>query len=201
MVLAQNIYKSTKRIGSSEEKIILVLVNYFRNRGYEVIPHSSLNFAWGSVLSDVDILLLKDQLLTYVEVKSVRDNIARARKQIDRIMDYVDYAYVATSKKTTTFEMDGVGLLTVDEDAVTVIKKPKRFKTKPRFYSVVTLKKKCLLRFFGFGKHYDIAATKYDLAQAVYQKNKCLCTRDVLKEIVTCGDQCSCCPIDGIRAK
>ena len=197
MVIVQNIYKSTKHIGKYEEQIIKILTKHFLNSGYEVVPHSSLNIAWGSVLSDVDLLLLKDQSLTYVEVKSSRDNISRAKHQIERIMDYVDYAYVATDKHVTDFEMDKAGLIIIQEETVHVLKKAKKFSNKPRFYSVVTLKKKCLSRFFGTDNRHLRLVSKYELAQHVYEKNGYMCTRNVLKEIVTCGDLCSsCCPIE-----
>lgn len=197
MVLAQNIYKSTKCVGKYEEQIIKTLTKYFSLNGYEVVPHSSLNIAWGSVLSDVDLLLVKGQSLTYVEVKSTRDNLDRAKHQIDRAMDYVDYAYVATNKHVANFEMDKVGLIIVREEMVHVLKKARKFSNKPRFYSVVTLKKKCLSRFFGIDNRKLGLVSKYNLAQHVYAKNKCVCTRNVLKEIVTCGDLCSSsCPIE-----
>ena len=197
MILLQNICKSSKRVGMYEEQIIDTLIRYFSESGYEVLPHSSLNIAWGSVLSDIDLLLLKEQSLTYVEVKSSRDNISRARQQINRIMDYIDYAYVATDKRVTNFDMDKVGLITVHDETVRVLKKAARFSNKPSFYSVITLKKKCLSRFLGMDTRNLGLVSKYDLAQNVYTKNNRACTRNILKEIVTCGDLCSSgCPIE-----
>lgn len=194
MVLAQNIYKSTKHIGEYEERIIQILVEHFQHNGYEVIPHSSLNIAWGSVLSDVDLLLIKDHLLTYVEVKSSRDNLSRAKQQIDRVMDYVDYAYVATDKHVRDWQIANAGLIHVQEETVTLVKRAKKFHNKPRFYSVVTLKKKCLARFFGTDNRCLMLVNKYELAQHVYTKREC--ARHVLKEIVTCGELCvTNCPI------
>jgi hypothetical protein len=192
MIIAENISKSTKRMGLYEEQIIRKLTDYFLKEGYDVIPHSSLNIAWGSVLSDIDLLLVKDQLLTYVEVKSSRDNLARAHKQIDRVMDYVDYAYVATDKKVRKWSSKNAGLIFVGSDKISMIKKGKRFKNKPRFYSVVTLKKKCLDRFFD--NQCLIFENKYNLAEYVYAKKEC--NRPLLKEIVTCGYLCSSnCPL------
>ncbi len=192
--MAQNIAKSTKRIGKYEEKIIQTLTKYFQLNGYEVIPHSSLKIAWGCIVSDVDLLLLKDQVLTYVEVKSSRDNLARAKKQIDRVMDYIDYAYVATDKKVKNWNMPNVGLIYVQEETVVLVKKAKKFSNKPKFYSVVALKKKCIAMFFGNNNRYIMLVNKYELAQHVYTKRKC--TRACLKEIVTCGELCDVnCPI------
>lgn len=194
MVMAQNIAKSTKRIGRYEEKIIQTLTKYFRINGYEVIPHSSLNIAWGSIVSDVDLLLLKDQILTYVEVKSSRDNLARAKQQIERIIDYVDYAYVATDKQVKNWNMPNVGLIYVQEEAVVLVREAKKFSNKPKFHSIVALKKKCIAMFFGNNNRYIMLVDKYELAQHAYAKRKC--TRACLKEIVTCGELCAVnCPI------
>jgi Holliday junction resolvase-like predicted endonuclease len=194
MILAQNICKSTKHVGKYEEKIIQTLAAYFQLEGYEVVPHSSLNIAWGSVISDVDLLLIKNQLLTFVEVKSSKDKIARAKKQIDRVKDYVDYAYVATEKNVEDWALVKVGLIRVRDRTVTLLKNPSKFSKKPRFYSVATLKKKCLARLFGIDNRHILSVSKYELAKHVYTKRKC--TRSILREIVTCGELCATnCPI------
>jgi hypothetical protein len=196
MITVKNISKSTKHVGKYEKELIQTLADYFRIKGYEVIPHSSLNIAWGSVISDVDLLLIKNQLLTYIEVKSTRDKIGRAKQQIERIKDYVDYAYVATNKYAINFEMNKVGLIKIREDKIEFIKKAKRFSNKPSFYSVATLKKKCLFRFLGTDAHYLSCISKYELAQSVYAKGDSANMRKALKEIVTCGDLCaSSCPL------
>jgi Holliday junction resolvase-like predicted endonuclease len=196
MVLTQNIAQSTKRIGKYEERIILRLTRYFQDNGYEAIPHSRLNIAWGSILSDVDLLLLKDHVLTYVEVKSSRDNIMRAKRQTERVMDYVDYAYVATDRKVRNWAVPNVGLIHVQEEAVTLVRRAKKFSKKPRFCSIIALKKKCLTRFFGNDSHWLMVINKHELAQHVYAAKGTKCTRECLKEIVTCGESCDTyCPI------
>jgi Holliday junction resolvase len=196
MVLAQNIAKSTKHIGKYEEQIILNLTTYFRLHGFEVVPHSSLNIAWGSIVSDIDLLLLKKHMLVYVEVKSSRDNLMKAKQQIERIMDYVDYAYVATDKKVRNWEIPNVGLINVQKEKVTIVRKAKKFSKKPSFYSIVALKKKCIARFFGNDNRYFMLVNKYELAQRVYAEKGRKCTREHLKEIVTCGEFCDIgCPI------
>ena len=194
MVLGQNIAKSTKRMGRYEEKIIESLKKHFLLKGYEVIPHSSLNIAWGSIISDIDVLLLKNQTLTCIEVKSSRDNLARAKQQIDRLMDYVDYAFVATDKQIKSLDVPNVGLLHVEGESITVLKRAKKFSSEPRFYSMVALKKKCIAKFFGTKDSHIMIVNKYELAQAVYFKRNC--SRECLKEIVTCAGICNVkCPI------
>lgn len=193
-MLPENIHKSTKHVGKYEEAIIQSLVTYFELNGYEVTPHSSLNIAWGSILSDIDILLVKDYQLVCVEVKSHRDNLAKAPKQIDRIKDYVDYAYIATDKPITNLDVPDVGLIYVQRDKVKIVKKAKKFSNKPRLNSIATLKKKCIVSFFGDYTRFLMISNKYELAVKVNLEGKC--TRDCLKEIVTCGELCDIdCPI------
>jgi len=197
MVRAQNINGSTKRIGKYEAKIIRSLTEYFRKKGYEVIPHARLNIAWGSILSDVDLLLLEESALTYVEVKSRRDKLPKALKQIDRVKDYVDYAYVATNKLVNDWDIPKVGLIFVQGDAVTFVRKSTRFTNRPRFSSIASLRKECLARFVRNGRTCRTYIYKYDLARYVYEFKKDECTRECLKEIVTCGNTCDTnCPIE-----
>lgn len=196
MVQAENINTSAKRLGIYETRLIESLAQYFLIKGYKVVPHAQLNIAWGRVLSDVDLLLLKDGTLTYVEVKSREDKLLKALVQIERIKDYIDYACVATNKLVSNWNFREVGLIMVRDNAVTVVKKPTRFRSRPNFSSIISLKKKCLSRFIGNGSACRIYVHKYDLAQYIYTVRKYECTRECLKEIVTCGNTCdSVCPI------
>ncbi len=96
MINPKHILKSTKRIGKYETIIINNLQKYFSKLGYHAIPHARFDIAWGSILSDLDLLLVKDDQLILVEVKSSKDNLARARKQIEATEDFVDRVYIAT---------------------------------------------------------------------------------------------------------
>ena len=199
MVRAQNINRSTKHIGKYEAKIIQSLTEYFRKKGYVVIPHARLNIAWGSILSDVDLLLIKEGTLTYVEVKSRRDKLPKALKQIDRVKDYVDYAYVATDRRVKDWDIQKIGLIFVNGSVVTFVKKTERFTNRPRFSSIVSLRKDCLVRFLDNGRTYRTHIDKYELARYVYEFKKEECTRECLKEIVTCGGTCDIiCPIESL---
>ena len=196
MVLVANIAKSKKKLGKYEKAIINRLKEYFLCQGYEVVPHSRLNIAWGSILSDVDLLLLKENLLTYIEVKSCRDKISRAPEQIERIKDFVDYAYVATERAVPSWSIPKVGLILVNGDNIDVIKVAKKFRNKPKFLSLLMLKKKCLATFFSVDINSLRQIDKYDLAQNVYTLKVFKCNREYLREIATCGENCSAfCPI------
>lgn len=191
MVLVANIAKSKKRLGKYEKTIINRLTEYFLCKGYEVVPHSRLNVAWGSILSDVDLLLLKDNLLTCVEVKSCRDKIGRAPEQIERIKDFVDYAYVATEREVPNWNIPKVGLILIQDDCINVVRVAEKFQNKPKFLSLLTLKKKCLGMFFSVDINSLRQIDKYDLAQNVYTLKAAKCSRDYLREIATCGENCS----------
>lgn len=75
--------------------------------------------------------------------------MSRAKKQIDAISDYVDYTYVATDRLPKSWEMDGVGLLFVDESNMHVIKRARKIVDSPKIDSLFALPKKCLTRFLG----------------------------------------------------
>jgi hypothetical protein len=196
MVQAQNIGSSTKHAGIYETGIINKLARHFQDNGYYVIPHAKLNIAWGSILSEADLLLVKENSLTYVEVKSRRDKFSKAIRQIQRMKDYVDYAYVATDRVVCMRDLPNVGLIFVRSDQVTFLKEPKRFCSIPRFSSIVSLKKKCLLRLLGNGDTCPVNFGKYELAQYVSTTRRAECTRECVKEIVTCGETCdTACPI------
>ena len=189
-------------MGKYEEVIIKKLVAYFNSKGYEVIPHSRLNIAWGSIISDVDLLLLKDGLITCVEVKSCKDKIARAPEQINRIRDFVDYAYVATERTVKNWAVPDVGLILVQEGTIKTVKRARKFKNKPRFLSVLSLKKKCLAKMFDMNIKYMHRINKYDLAQNAYSAKGTKCNRKYLREIVTCGESCNLyCPITDATLK
>jgi Holliday junction resolvase-like predicted endonuclease len=196
MVLGKNIRSSTKHLGSFESKIIRSLVHFFGLKGYEVVPHASLNIAWGSILSDIDLLLVKDGLLTYVEVKSRRDNLAKAIVQIEKVKDYFDYAFIATDRQIGDLDTSNIGLISVKGDKAKLIAKAGRFKNKPTFSSLISLKKKCLVKFVGNGGARPTHVSKYELARYVHEVRTSECTRKCLREIVTCGDTCDThCPI------
>lgn len=101
---------SSKREGAYEARIIRRLVPFFENMGFEAVPHARLNIAWGNIISDIDLLLIKDGTLGAVEVKSSRDNMRRAGRQIDGLRDFVGFVYVATDYTPRRFRFRTTGL-------------------------------------------------------------------------------------------
>ena len=71
-----------------------------------------------------------------------------------------------------------------------------KFNNKPNILSIFSLKKKCLTRFLQNEEKDKININKYDLAHYLWAVRKNECTRECLKEIVTCGNTCNTyCPI------
>ncbi len=195
-MLASNIALSTKKAGRYEEAIIQKLIPFFTCKGYEVVPHSRLNIAWGPIISDIDVLLLKDGLLTCIEVKSCKDKISRAPEQINQINDFVDYAYVATEKKVKNWNTESVGLIMVNGQEIKMVKRARKFTKKPKFLSVLCLKKTCIAMMLNSSVESFQRIDKYDLAKKAYSKKGTKCTRKYLREIVTCGAKCNTfCPL------
>lgn len=179
-----NMKKSTKSIGRFEEPIVDKVSRHFRSLGYRAFSHVRFNVAWSSALSDIDVLLLKEDSITVVEVKSKRDKLLRAGRQIEVISDYVDYAYVATDKLLKSWKMDYVGLLLVREDDVRVIKEAKRMIGKPRIESLFALPKKCLIHLLG--KVNEKNRLKWEIIQQLDKQSSEEFLRKCLKEIVLC---------------
>lgn len=193
LIKAGNILKSSKREGRHESIIIKKLVVFFENLGYQTVPHARFNIAWGNILSDVDLLLLKNDEIVAVEVKSSKDNLKRARKQIEHIKDYVDYAYVATNYIPRKFSLRSAGLIYVN-GSVVILKSPKLLSDNPRLYSLDSLPKKCLCRWAKTKNQSYSNKSKSYLANQILNDSDGL--KSKVKEIVTCGLDCDHgCPI------
>lgn len=192
----QNLSTSPKRVGFYETEIIEKLIKYYTAKGFAVVPHAQLNISYGRIISELDILLEKNGFLTYIEVKSDRDKLSRAFEQVDKVKEYVDYAYVATNKRIDNWDHDSIGLILVSEKKLSVVKKAKRFTDGPSYSSLFALRKKCLIRFLSNGHICKDRFSKYKLAKHVFATYKNIELRECIKEIVTCGDaECSSCPI------
>lgn len=193
LIKAVNVLKSSKREGRHESVIIKKLAVFFENLGYHAVPHARFNIAWGNILSDIDLLLLRNDEIVAVEVKSSKDNLKRARKQIENIKDYVDYAYVATDYIPRKFSLRNAGLIYVNGNVV-ILKRPKLLSDNPRLYSLDSLPKKCLHRWAKTQNHICSHKSKLELASQIIHVSDKLKTK--VKEIVTCGLDCDHgCPI------
>lgn len=184
MITEKTILKSKKRSGKYENIIIFELIDYFKKKGYAVIPHARFNIAWGSILSDIDILLIKNDILILIEVKSSRDNLLRAKKQISVIQDYVDFAYIATDYYPKKWPSTRAGHIVTKDGTVSILKEPTMLKRTPTLNSVMSLKKESLLKLLGNSSNAK-KISKYELASLVKQREKDNLKNHV-KQIVTC---------------
>jgi len=195
MIKTLNILKSSKKVGIYEEVIIKKLIPFFKNQGYEVIPHARFNVSWGNILSDVDMLLIKDNKLTLIEVKSSKDHLERARNQIKKIQDFVDFVYIATDYHPRKWTFRNVGLLVVN-GKIDIIKTPKLIEKKPKLESVNWLQKKCLSRMIEEQGEKVTKLNKMELSCKIIKNSNQKSLKNEIKEVVTCGLDCEYgCPI------
>jgi Holliday junction resolvase-like predicted endonuclease len=190
MVLSHAINRSRKREGVHEHKIIQALTGYFQDMGYSVVPHAQLNIAWGPIISELDMLLLREDTIIYVEVKSHKDNLTKAVKQIERVKDFIDYGYVATSQQANNWNSPNIGLIRIDPEHIDIIKKAKRFTNSPRYSTIASLKKTCLIRLLGNDQGTQRHIRKRGLARRLFSQQNSGCTREHLKQIITCANKC-----------
>lgn len=219
MISAASVPRSAKREGRHEARIIGRLVPFFEAAGYDAVPHARFNIAWGSILSDVDLLLVgrapagaaggggvaARQAVAAVEVKSSRDDLRRAPAQVRRLLEYADYAYVATDYMPRRFDVRGAGLIVVRGGRVHVVRSAPRAGGGRRRRgwgapAAAALPKKCLLRIAeargaaaGAGR-----ATKAELARRVTAGRAAAAVGGELATVATCGGGALCeaaCPV------
>lgn len=186
--------KSSKKEGKYESVIINKLEPYFISQGFQVIPHARFNIAWGNILSDIDILLVKDGKVGVIEVKSSHDNLKKAKKQISKIKDFVDFVYIATDYRPRKIPVKTAGWILV-QDEITIMRLPKVIESLPSYRSVNSLPKKCLERYMLEKKMSFKRMSKYQLTNSIFsisEKN----LRKEVQAIATCGQECDVdCPI------
>lgn len=192
--MERSILRSSKKIGKYEAPIIKKLEPFFQNQGFQVVPHARLNISWGNIISDIDLLLIKENKVGIVEVKSSHDNLKRAKKQISKIKDYVDFAYIATDFKPRKLPTPIAGWIYVKDD-VTIMKQPRTINKVPSHYSVGSLPKKCLERYLNQKNISSKRMSKYNITNKIMSlptEN----LKEEVKSMVTCGQECdTVCPI------
>lgn len=185
MIKSQCVLKSTKKPGRYEDVIINELQLYFTELGYNAIPHARFDLAWGSIISDVDLLLIKENQLILIEVKSSRDNLARAKKQIKEIEDFVDQVYLATDYHPRKWPNRKAGRIVILDGQVQIVKEPKSLKRIPKIEALMSLRKESLAKLLEMPENEAKKLTKFELASLVIQQNQAN-LKNKLKEIVTC---------------
>jgi hypothetical protein len=187
LILSPNsVKKSTKCVGPYERPLINKLCTHFEGLGFQAFPHVRLNVAWGPCISDIDALLIYDNLVIVVEVKSCHDKFSRAELQLEAISDYVDYLYVATDKLPKHWSSHKTGLLLIKHDVIDIVKHAPQLSSKPKLDSLMALPKKCLAKFLN--QHYQKKALKYELAQEILKHFGNEMLKGCLKEIVFCTE-------------
>lgn len=189
---------SSKKMGAYERQLLGILTSYFESRGFKVYPHVQLNIAWGSIISDVDLVAMRDDTLVGVEVKSRRDKFKHAFQQVERIRDFFDRVYIASDKPKQFLEKNWqdktIGLLFIENGKVAE-REGEKLLTKPNHSALVMLRKICLLRLAKAIKGVS-SGSKSKLAFDILMETRGEHLRSILKSIVICERTCeTVCPI------
>ena len=194
MIVQRTVLRSRKKIGKYESAIIGKLESFFQDKGFQVTSHARLNIAWGSIISDIDLLLIKEDKIGIVEVKSSHDNLKRAKKQISNILDYIDFAYIATDFQPKKLPISLAGWIFV-ENKVTVMKFPQIICGEPSHHSVSSLPKKCLERYLDHKNISSKGMSKYKITNTILSASDGI-FKDEVKSMATCGQECdTSCPV------
>lgn len=189
---------SSKKMGRYERQLLRLLTSYFESEGFKVYPHVQLNISWASIISDVDLVAMRDDMLVGVEVKSRRDKFQYAFKQLDKIRDFFDRVYIASDKPKEFLEKNcrdkKIGFLFIKNGKVTE-REGELLSTKPRHSTLVMLRKICLLRLAKAVKG-NSSGRKSKLAFDILVGMRSKQLKSILKSIVTCERTCeTVCPI------
>lgn len=190
---------SVKKIGKYERKLFRVLTSYFESRGFEVSPHIQLNIAWGSIISDVDLVATRDDTFIAIEVKSRRDKFKHAFQQIYRICDFFDRVYIASDKSKRFLEKNWqdktVGLLRLEGELVTERKDGELLLDDPKHSTLLMLRKICLSRLAQIING-NSRGNKSEIAQDVLRAMDGKHLKSIVRSIVVCNRTCEeSCPI------
>lgn len=118
---------SPKKEGRFEKDIIPKVASFFRLKNYETKEHISLNLAWGKVISEIDLVAANQNEVIIVEVKSKRDKISRARKQLDNVRIFSDYCFIASDTIVNQNQLaSDTGILFLNKDEIISIRQPKK---------------------------------------------------------------------------
>lgn len=187
--------KSPKHNGVYEDRIIDRLGKYFKEKNYCVKKHISFNIAWGKVLSEIDLILLKDNEITIIEVKSKKDDINKSYDQIQRFKKYADYIYVASEVILKKSEFcDFVGLIYVNKNII-FIRHPLRINNVIKKRNLEKLKKKCLRKLLNHHNKLYSGLTKKELVDLIFQSYKKNVIYDKFKQIIFCNRNCEKCKL------
>jgi len=186
--------KSPKLNGKHETLIINQLIKFFRNKGYQVQNHVSLNIAWGSLLSEIDLILQNNNEITIIEVKSKKDNINSAHKQIETYKKYADYVFIASNDMLFKYNFDkDIGLIYVD-NGINIMRNASRINYLIDYDDLKILKNKCLVKFLDNSisnkKH-----TKKDLLELIKCKLQNFELNTKFKKVLFCNKECGSCEI------
>jgi Holliday junction resolvase-like predicted endonuclease len=183
---------SPKKNGKYEEILIDKIYNLYKNKRYDIRKHVSFNIAWGNVISEIDLILLNIDEIIIFEIKSKKDKIGKAHKQIENFRKYADYIYVASDifLDETSFS-DEIGLIFINEN-IEIIKKAKKIIYNIDKKDLNKIKKECLYKLLDLTIRRKKLTKKeiIDLLIKKYNQNQ---INNFFRKIIFCDRDCSSC--------
>jgi len=187
--------KSPKKEGKYERDIIKEIANFLKNNNYKVREHVSLNIAWSNVLYELDVIGIRENEVTIVEVKSKKDRIMKAKTQMDILRGFADYAYVASDLliESSNFKED-IGIMFIHNNEVFIIRNAKKISDPITKDMLMKLKKKCVIKLCGNDRSYN-KMNKQNLVNLFLNNIDKEDLKVEVKNIVFCSQRCSNCLI------
>lgn len=183
-ITVSSLSASPKKEGKFEKEIIPKFALFFQEKNYETKKHVSINLAWGKVVSEIDLIAIKNDEIIIIEVKSKKDKIFRAKNQLEKIRPLVDYCFIASD---TLVEPEQIaldtGILYLNDENIRLIRDAKRIYEPISKDFLLTLKKESLINIYkDFPKRHNM--TKNELASIVIENTDPLELKERVKEVV-----------------
>jgi len=186
---------SPKKNGRYEEVLIDRIFNYYKERRYNIRKHVAFNIAWGSVISEIDLILQNYNEITIFEIKSKQDKIQKAHIQIEKFKKYADYIYIVSDSliDRNMFEEE-IGLIYINRN-IDILREAKKIFYNIEDKDLKKLKKACLFKLINsdVNKEKTNKNKIIDMIMKKYSQEK---INRLFREIAFCSTSCDLCTID-----
>ena len=177
------ILKSRKKREKFKKPIIDTLTDYFAGLGYHIVPYARFDIPLGDVLSNVDMLLVRNDELVSVKIKSCKDKTPITAQKFYMVRDFVDSAYIATDYTPKIWPENTDGRIIIQDGTVNIVRESDKFEWMPRSNLLMFLKIDSLMSLLPDMKTDGLS--NYELAEIV-RRTYTQDLRLAVKRIVTC---------------
>jgi Holliday junction resolvase len=186
--------ESSKEIGKYEEPLLATLKDFLKKQGYAVLTHARLNVAWSNVISDIDVLAIKNEKIVIIEVKSDHDCFYKGFRQLEKLKGFADQLYIATNRPIhhlleNKWRDKSIGLIKVNAEMAEIIRPAEQIQGLSTNEAISQLKKKCLARLASL-LNVSKCIPKAEIERRLRARFNDADLKIIVKNIILCDSDC-----------